>query len=88
MADNLSQINIEISEKDKKESAIIFNHYGLDITTEIKLYLKEVQRTKSIPLKLQPVTELKTTIQEACNREYVGSYDSIEEFEAAMNNDA
>lgn len=83
----MAQINLKLSEKDKEEVKAIFNYYGLDLSTGIKMYLKEVQHTKSIPLKLKPVTELDAAISEAKNKNFVGSYNSIEEFEKAMNDE-
>ncbi|MDF7637984.1 type II toxin-antitoxin system RelB/DinJ family antitoxin [Lactobacillus sp. ESL0791] len=85
--EKISQVNFKIAEKDKKEVTAIFKYYGLDLSTGIKMYLKEVQHTKSIPLRLRPVTELDEAIQEAQNHDFVGSYDSIEDFTKAMNDE-
>ncbi|MDF7683329.1 type II toxin-antitoxin system RelB/DinJ family antitoxin [Lactobacillus sp. ESL0679] len=83
----ISQVNFKIPEEEKKEVTAIFKYYGLDLSTGIKMYLKEVQHTKSIPLKLRPVTELTQAIQEAENQDYAGSYNSINDFIKAMNSE-
>lgn len=48
--EKISQVNFKMPEKDKKEVTAIFKYYGLDLSTGIKMYLKEVQHTKSIPI--------------------------------------
>lgn len=78
--DKMIQVNFKMSEKDKKEVASIFNYYGLDFSTGIKMYLKTVQHTKSIPLELKPVTELDTAISQADREEWAGEFNSLEEF--------
>lgn len=78
--EKLSQVNFKMPEKDKKEVAAIFKYYGLDLSTGIKMYLKEVQHTKSIPLSLNPTTELDATIAEADRGEFAGEFNSLEEF--------
>lgn len=84
-----AQVNFKMDADDKKEVTAIFNYYGLDLSTGIKMYLKEVQHTYSIPLdlKLDSNTELAEAIREAREGKFVGSYDSIEEFEKAMNDE-
>lgn len=63
--EKISQVNFKMPEKDKKEVTAIFKYYGLDLSTGIKMYLKEVQHTKSTPLTLKSVTELDRAIAEA-----------------------
>ena len=78
--EKLSQVNFKMPEKDKKEVAAIFKYYSLDLSTGIKMYLKEVQHTKSIPLSLKPTTELDAAIAEADRGEFAGEFNSLEEF--------
>ncbi|QGV04709.1 type II toxin-antitoxin system RelB/DinJ family antitoxin [Lactobacillus acetotolerans] len=80
----VSQVNFKMPEKDKKEVTEIFNYYGVDLSTGIKMYLKEVQHTHSIPLKLKPVSELDEAINEARNGDFTGTYNSISDFKKAM----
>lgn len=81
-----TQVNFKMNAKDKKEVTAIFNYYGLDLSTGIKMYLKEVQHTKSIPLKLKPVTDLQAAINEDQRGDYAGVYNSVSDFKKAMNN--
>lgn len=89
--DKMTQVNFKISEKDKKEVAAIFNYYGLDLSTGIKMYLKEVQHTQSIPLQLKPTSELEKAILQANKGEFAGEANSLEEFDKmfdeAMNDE-
>lgn len=82
----MSQINFKMSEKDKKEVIAIFNYYGLDLSTGIKMYLKEVQHTKSIPLALRPITKLDEAIAEADRGEFAGEFNSLETFKKGFEN--
>lgn len=74
-------------EKYKNELTEIFKYYGLDLSTGIKMYLKVVQYTKIIQLQLKPITKLDQVINEACNKEFVGSYSLIQDFEKALNDE-
>ncbi|CCK85436.1 Ribonuclease H1 [Lactobacillus equicursoris DSM 19284 = JCM 14600 = CIP 110162] len=51
----MSQINFKIPTDEKDKVVEIFNYYGLDLSTGIKMYLKEVAHTGTIPLKLTPM---------------------------------
>lgn len=44
--EKISQVNFKMPKKDKKEVTAIFKYYGLDLSTGIKMYLKEVQHTR------------------------------------------
>ena len=83
--EKISQVNFKMPEKDKKEVTAIFKYYGLDLSTGIKMYLKEVQHTKSIPLTLKPVTELDRAIAEADRGDFAGEFDSLEDFNKAFD---
>lgn len=83
--EKISQVNFKMPKKDKKEVTAIFKYYGLDLSTGIKMYLKEVQHTKSIPLTLKPVTELDRAIAEADRGDFAGEFDSLEDFNKAFD---
>lgn len=83
--EKISQVNFKMPEKDKKEVTTIFKYYGLDLSTGIKMYLKEVQHTKNIPLTLKPVTELDRAIAEADRGDFAGEFDSLEDFNEAFD---
>lgn len=48
----MSQIAVRVDDELKKEATVIFNELGLDMTTAVKLFLKQSVLTKSIPFKL------------------------------------
>lgn len=48
----MSQIAVRVDEQLKKEATEIFNELGLDMSTAVKLFLKQSVLTKSIPFKL------------------------------------
>lgn len=83
--EKISQVNFKMPEKDKKEVTAIFKYYGLDLSTGIKIYLKEIQHTKSTPLTLKPVTELDRAIAEADRGDFAGEFDSLEDFNKAFD---
>ncbi|AMD97241.1 toxin-antitoxin system antitoxin subunit [Streptococcus sp. oral taxon 431] len=48
----MSQIAVRVDDDLKKEATAIFNELGLDMSTAVKLFLKQSVLTKSIPFKL------------------------------------
>lgn len=48
----MSQIAVRVDEQLKKEATTIFNELGLDMSTAVKLFLKQSVLTRSIPFKL------------------------------------
>ena len=48
----MSQIAVTVDDDLKKEATAIFNELGLDMSTAVKLFLKQSVLTKSIPFKL------------------------------------
>ncbi|EGU62971.1 addiction module antitoxin, RelB/DinJ family [Streptococcus mitis bv. 2 str. SK95] len=48
----MSQIAVRVDDKLKKEATEVFSELGLDMTTAVKLFLKQSVLTKSIPFKL------------------------------------
>jgi DNA-damage-inducible protein J len=48
----MTQIQIRIDEKTKKSSKKIFDELGLDMSSAIKIYLKQVIKQKGIPFML------------------------------------
>ena len=45
----MSQIAVRVDDELKKESTAIFNELGLDMSTAVKLFLKQSVLTRSIP---------------------------------------
>lgn len=58
----MSQIQIRIDEKTKKDAQAILNDIGLDLSSAIKVYLKQIIIYKGIPLQL--LTENGLTVAE------------------------
>lgn len=48
----MSQIAVRVDDKLKKDATEVFNELGLDMSTAVKLFLKQSVLTKSIPFKL------------------------------------
>lgn len=59
----MANINIRIDEELKKEAESIFNELGLNSTTAITLFYKQVVRTRSIPFELKLDTPNEETIK-------------------------
>lgn len=49
----MSQIAVRVDDQLKKEATAIFNELGLDMTTAIKLFLKQSVLTRSIPFEVK-----------------------------------
>lgn len=48
----MSQIAVRVDDELKKEATAIFNELGLDMSTAVKLFLKQSVLTRSIPFEL------------------------------------
>lgn len=48
----MSQIAVRVDDDLKKEATVLFNELGLDMSTAVKLFLKQSVLTRSIPFKL------------------------------------
>lgn len=48
----MPQIAVRVDDQLKKEATEIFNELGLDMSTAVKLFLKQSVLTRSIPFKL------------------------------------
>ena len=49
MENAMSQIAVRVDDELKKEATAIFNELGLDMSTAVKLFLKQSVLTRSIP---------------------------------------
>ena len=71
-------ITIRIDEDLKKKAQEIFDDLGLDMTTAVTMFLKQVNSHQGLPFEVR-----RTAIQEALaevERGEVTSFDSVEEF--------
>ncbi|MDA3840279.1 MAG: type II toxin-antitoxin system RelB/DinJ family antitoxin [Patescibacteria group bacterium] len=58
----MSNIQVRINEKDKKEAKKIFDKLGLDMSSAIKLFLKQTTLRKGLPFLLS--TENRLSLEE------------------------
>lgn len=49
----VSQIAVRVDDELKKEATAIFNELGLDMSTAVKLFLKQSVLTRSIPFEVK-----------------------------------
>ena len=49
----MPQIAVRVDDQLKKEATAIFNELGLDMTTAVKLFLKQSVLTRSIPFEVK-----------------------------------
>lgn len=49
----MSQIAVRVDEQLKKEATELFNELGLDMSTAVKLFLKQSVLTRSIPFEVK-----------------------------------
>lgn len=49
----MSQIAVRVDDELKKEATAIFNELGLDMSTAVKLFLKQRVLTRSIPFEVK-----------------------------------
>ena len=53
MSKNNTQLQIRIDEKTKKEAKKVFENFGLDISTAVKMMLKQAIFTNKIPFEIR-----------------------------------
>jgi len=78
----MGNINIRVNEKLKKQSKVIFDELGLDMTTAITVYLKAVVRKNGIPFNFEiPNKETLKALEELeeikSGRKKVKTYSSV-----------
>ena len=78
-------IQIRIDEKTKKEAKKVFASLGLNMSEAVKLYLKTVIETKTIPFVLTKNKKLRKEVEERLIKEaeealkYGKKYDNLDE---------
>lgn len=78
-------INIRVDDALKEESKAVFENLGLDLTTGIKIYLKQVVSKQGIPFEL---TTQSSMIEQALNDVKTGNvkkFDSVTALMADLN---
>lgn len=61
----MTQIQIRIDEKTKKDAQAILSDIGMDLSSAIKVYLKQIIITKGIPMQLLTENGLTVAQEEA-----------------------
>jgi addiction module antitoxin, relB/dinJ family len=51
--ETMQQIAVRVDDQLKKEATALFNELGLDMTTAVKLFLKQSVLTRSIPFEVK-----------------------------------
>ncbi len=82
-----STITIRVDDKIKKEAVSILKEVGLDMSTAINVYLKQVIRTNGIPFPLSADVPNKGTLKAIKDAEKgkMASFSSIDELMEDLN---
>ncbi len=82
-----STITVRVDEKVKKEACIVFKNVGLDMSTAINVYLKQVIRSNGIPFPISADTPNKVTLQaiKSAEKGEMASFSSIDELMEDLN---
>ena len=88
----MANINVRIDENNKREAESIFEQLGLNASTAINIFYKQVIRTKSIPFELKLEVPNETTIAaieegEKLLKDGVKGYSDIESLKKALLED-
>ena len=78
----MSQIAVRVDDKLKKDATEVFSELGLDMTTAVKLFLKQSVLTRSIPFELKLNTDYETDLE---NGDYIRTR-SIDEYNEDTQN--
>ena len=78
----MSQIAIRVDDELKKEATAIFNELGLDMTTAVKLFLKQSVLTRSIPFDVKLDSDYEIELE---NGDYIRTR-SLDEYNEVTQN--
>ncbi len=82
-----STITVRVDDKVKKQAGAVFNAVGMDMSTAINVYLKQVIRTNGIPFPVTAEIPNDTTVKaiKAAEKGKMASFSSIEELMEDLN---
>lgn len=82
-----STITVRVDDKVKKEAGMVFKTIGLDMSTAINVYLKQVIRSNGIPFSLTADMPNSVTLQaiKAAEHDDMVSFSSIDELMEDLN---
>lgn len=78
----MSQIAVRVDDKLKKDATEVFSELGLDMTTAVKLFLKQSVLTRSIPFELKLNTDYEIDLESG---DYIRTR-SIDEYNETTQN--
>ena len=78
----MSQIAVRVDDELKKEATAIFNELGLDMTTAVKLFLKQSVLTRSIPFDVKLDSDYEIELE---NGDYIRTR-SLDEYNEVTQN--
>ena len=91
-----SAINVQVNKEDKEQATIILNDLGLNMSTAINMFLKQIIKTDGLPFEVsnkKPSKELLESIEEGemILKEIRGGqrkgYKSLQELIQSLNDD-
>ncbi|SCY14104.1 DNA-damage-inducible protein J [Lachnospiraceae bacterium XBB2008] len=82
-----STITVRVDDKVKKEATTVFKNVGLDMSTAINVFLKQVIRSNGIPFPVSAGTPNKITLQaiKEAEKGEMASFSSIDELMEDLN---
>ncbi len=82
-----STITVRVDDKVKKEASLVFKSVGLDMSTAINVYLKQVIRSNGIPFPITADIPNKGTLLaiKAAEKGEMASFSSIDELMEDLN---
>ncbi|MGM0126122.1 hypothetical protein IGI37_003523 [Enterococcus sp. AZ194] len=80
----MAQINIKLDDDLKKEAQQVFSEMEMDVSTGVRVFLKQVVRTGQLPF--IPKSDTAQAIYEAENLE-MESYDTVDEWWQRLNDE-
>ena len=78
----MSQIAVRVDDKLKKDATEVFSELGLDMTTAVKLFLKQSVLTRSIPFELKLNADYEIELE---NGDYIRTR-SLDEYNEVTQN--
>ncbi len=82
-----STITVRVEDKTKKEAVAIFKEVGMDMSTAINVFLKQVIRSKGIPFPVSTESPNAVTLRaiEEAEKGKMTSFSSIDELMEDLN---
>lgn len=82
---NTNQIQIRIDSKTKKEVKIIFDKLGIDMSSAIKLFLRQTINAKNIPFEIRDENGLTFKSAEVLKESIISAEKNVKKFKDASS---